>query len=844
MVAIDLILFHISADGIILSYNSPEGLQLLGEPEHFMGKNITDILPSEVSKKAKRCIKDSMVAGDMRYMQYQTQLGGELHDLEATFVLESKDRFMVVIKDVTEQLRTHNKLFESEKKYRLLADNTIDIIWQLDMSLRFTYINRSVLDVTGYSVDEVIGSNLSMFFTPEEFDLVINLVSSEKCTKGEGVYFETNLICKDGTLLPIEIAGKIIFDEKQLPICIQGRTRDISAHVEAKNALLERENRFRSLFENSNDAVFIHTFDGTILDVNNKACDTLGYSKDLLKTKNIRFLRPDGSDYEVKKRIDNVIEKISSRFESHFKKADGSIIDVEISVSVIDKDKKIIQGIVRDITERKNAEKELQEKEKRFETLVANIPGVTYRCKYDADYTMEYISKEITAITGYPASNLIGNAVRTYYSLIHPEDVEIVANAIDTVLTKDRPYFTLEYRVLDSQGNVHHVSERGRGIFENGELMFFDGIIFDITDKKEMDQKVRLFKTIVAGAGYGVSIKDVSGKAIYVNERFARMHGFDVDELVGSHISLLRMDDVVCEADLQKTSKGRDMTEVIRARKDGSEFPALMNYFVITDDNNEPVYFSNTVIDITERKRSELITHQAMEVAEHANRTKSEFLANMSHELRTPLNSVIGFSDVLLTDIFGNLNDKQTKYLKNISSSGNHLLNLIQDILDISKIEAGKLGLSYEKFSVPSTVTEVVLSMSDFAATKKVTVTVNNNGVSLINADRTKFKQILYNLLNNSLKFSKENGYVKIHIKIIDNMLELCVQDNGVGIPEDKIRHLFDRFYQVDASSSRQYGGAGLGLTLVKQFADMHGGDVRVESKESVGTTIYVHIPK
>ncbi|WP_052286240.1 sensor histidine kinase [Methanococcoides burtonii] len=194
--------------------------------------------------------------------------------------------------------------------------------------------------------------------------------------------------------------------------------------------------------------------------------------------------------------------------------------------------------------------------------------------------------------------------------------------------------------------------------------------------------------------------------------------------------------------------------------------------------------------------------------------------------------------------ILGNLNDKQTKYLKNISFSGNHLLNLIQDILDISKIEAGKLGFTYEKFSVPSTVTEVVLSMSDFAATKKVSVTVNNNGVSLITADRTKFKQILYNLLHNSLKFSAKNGYVKIHTQIIDDMLELCVRDNGVGIPEDKIGHLFDCFYQVDTSSSRRYGGAGLGLTLVRQFADMHGGNVHVESKESVGTTVYVHIPK
>lgn len=261
------------------------------------------------------------------------------------------------------------------------------------------------------------------------------------------------------------------------------------------------------------------------------------------------------------------------------------------------------------------------------------------------------------------------------------------------------------------------------------------------------------------------------------------------------------------------------------------------------DSNNEPLYFSNTVIDITDRKRSEIALHQAMDVAEHANRTKSEFLANMSHELRTPLNSVIGFSDLMLVEEIGPLNIKQRRYLQNVSTSGKHLLHLIQGILDITKIEAGRLGLNYEKFSVPATINEVVLSISEFAEKKHIVIDVFNNDVGLITADLTKFKQILYNLLNNSLKFSSEGGHVIIHSNIINGMLELCIRDQGVGIPENKLDHLFDQFYQVDASSSRRYGGAGLGLALVKQFVDMHGGEVRVESKESVGTTVFVKIP-
>ncbi len=229
---------------------------------------------------------------------------------------------------------------------------------------------------------------------------------------------------------------------------------------------------------------------------------------------------------------------------------------------------------------------------------------------------------------------------------------------------------------------------------------------------------------------------------------------------------------------------------------------------------------------------------------ERASKMKSEFLANMSHELRTPLNAVIGFAEVLRDKICGDLNAEQLDFVQDIHSSGQHLLQMINDILDLSKIEAGKMALQYEAFSVSDSIRDVYTILKGLADKKSLQLKTNvQPGVDSIEADRVKFKQILYNLLSNAIKFTTPNGNITTEAHRVDDMLQLSVSDTGIGMkPEDKEK-VFKEFWQADSSFARKYEGTGLGLALTRRIVEMHGGKIWFESELGKGTTFSITLP-
>jgi signal transduction histidine kinase len=216
----------------------------------------------------------------------------------------------------------------------------------------------------------------------------------------------------------------------------------------------------------------------------------------------------------------------------------------------------------------------------------------------------------------------------------------------------------------------------------------------------------------------------------------------------------------------------------------------------------------------------------------------------MSHELRTPLTSIIGFSDILKDKMFGELNEKQNHYVDHILDAGNHLLQLINDVLDLSKVEAGKMELIYERFSPSDAVDEVNTLLSPLAMDKRIKLAIDTDGnIEEIHADRTKFKQVLYNLASNAIKFTPEKGTVSIISGISGNMLRVCVRDTGIGISLEDQARLFQPFRQLNSYTTNEYAGTGLGLALVKKFVEMHNGKVWVDSVVGEGSEFYFSIP-
>ncbi|MBF0565674.1 MAG: PAS domain S-box protein [Nitrospirae bacterium] len=339
------------------------------------------------------------------------------------------------------------------------------------------------------------------------------------------------------------------------------------------------------------------------------------------------------------------------------------------------------------------------------------------------------------------------------------------------------------------------------------------------------------------------------------NKAAEHIFGYSADEVIGKNISILMTEpyrkqfdgsiERFIETALQEIpGNGREISGLC---KDGSIvlLDIIINDFLFGNKR----MFTGTVRDITHRKENEEKLRQAMENADTANKAKSDFLAGMSHELRTPLNSIIGFSEILLEEMFGKLNEKQGQYVSNILGSGNHLLSLINDILDLSKVESGKMEIEPARFVLKDILDSSLLIVKERAIKKNIDMDIElefGPNTAII-ADERKFKQIMFNLLSNAVKFTPEGGAIKVRGKKITkggaNYVEIMVEDTGIGIKSEDIPRLFKEFSQLESPYSKQYKGTGLGLALAKSLVELHKGEVFVKSEYGKGSTFGFTIP-
>ena len=376
-----------------------------------------------------------------------------------------------------------------------------------------------------------------------------------------------------------------------------------------------------------------------------------------------------------------------------------------------------LTGIVMDITERKQAEATLREREQRFRSLLTNISGAVYRCKNEPQWTMELISDAIKDITGYTADDFIDSKTLPFASIIPPEDTVMIGPTIQHAINQRQPY-VLEYRINHADGQVRWVYEKGQAIVDaQGAVVCLDGVIVDITERTQKEERLRLLESVVVNTNDAVVITKTSLseppalKIVYVNEAFTTMTGYSPDAVMGKSPALLQgaasnlavIEQVAAALAHHEPVHG----EVIAYRQDGSDFWLEFDILPVADQQGDVTHWIAVQRDISDRKRieaerkqTEVALRKSKDAAEAANLAKSQFLANMSHELRTPLNAIIGYSEMLQEDVEELEAEDIVPDLEKIRGAGKHLLALINDILDISKIEAGKMELYLERFDI------------------------------------------------------------------------------------------------------------------------------------------------
>jgi PAS domain S-box-containing protein len=451
-------------------------------------------------------------------------------------------------------------------------------------------------------------------------------------------------------------------------------------------------------------------------------------------------------------------------------------------------------------------------------------------------------------------------------------------------LPADEPVVSFDHRLHAPDQQVVWHQYRVRRLFEKrGDTREFQAVIQDITPRKQSEQALRAseekYRSLIDHIPDVVWTADASGNLIYISGNAVKVLGYTAEEFLGGQSWLDRVhpEDVarVAQAYQKLFSDGEQFdVEYRTGRKDG-EWIWLHNRALVTRPRGGIMCADGIFLDVTRRRQTEAAIQQTKDAAEAANLAKSQFLANMSHELRTPLNAIIGFSEILADKTFGDLNDRQLKYSHNILNSGRHLLQLINDILDLAKVEAGRVELMCNTFNVAKALTEVQTIVKTLANKKHINLEFfAAPDLPGLFADEAKFKQIMFNLLSNAIKFTPDGGRVLVTTDVhrlagwrlagdgespsVSPVLQppspapprvaclrVAVADTGIGIKAGDQERVFKEFEQVDSSYGRQQQGTGLGLALTKRLVEMHGGRIWVESEgvEGKGSMFTFLIP-
>ena len=740
-----------------------------------------------------------------------------------------------------------------------IADTIPHILYIYDLQAqRNIYTNREISQLLGYTPEEVqvMGTPmLAKIAHPDDLPAIANhhahLVNA---AEDDILTLEYRLRDHQGNWHWF-ISRDVVFsrDRNNTPTHILGSTVEITDRKQTEERLRKSEARYRALMDGASDAILLADLEGNLLEVNRRAEELLGYPRAELTRMHITHIYyPPAERESIQLAFQNTVAgHLRQPLEVNVLSCHGEVIPVGITGTFIEVDGTIIvQSIFRDIRDRKAIETSLKLTQERTQATLRALPDMVFRVDREGQYLDFFASEKFAFLTN--PKTAIG---KTFHETLPQEIAQAHYYSLQQAL-KTQMVQVREQQV-QINGNFYYEEVRVAPC-GNDEAVFF---IRDITHRRQAEIQLKTseaqLSALFASISDSIVVYDKEGRCLKVAPCSAHLY-LSPDQLLGSTFHET-FPPHLADYLLGKVHECLNKQATVKA-----DYSLQIPQKLVHLSANISPFSENAVVivsrDISDRKAYEAQLKKTNAELARATRLKDEFLANMSHELRTPLNAILGMTEALQEDVFGPLNEQQKKSLTTIERSGRHLLELINDILDLAKIESARLELEFTDVSI-RTLCDTSLSFVRQLAHKKqihLSLQIPNSLTNrLIRVDERRICQVLINLLSNAIKFTPQRGQVTLNVQLDTTALHsdespdgdspytlnISVIDTGIGIAPENLNKLFQSFVQIDSKLNRQYEGTGLGLALVKRITEMHGGRVIVESEVNQGSCFTVKLP-
>jgi two-component system sensor histidine kinase/response regulator len=815
--------------------------------------------------------------GEARERQARLEAEAALRASQQAALQEQREAWMAALSLMEDAVAARERaeaantaLRESERRLLMAQEGAHVGIWDWDIASGHVYWSPECERIYGVTPGtKLTSADWRARVHPDDLPLVDALWHSP-AQRGETFEVEFRIRLDSGETRWLASKGSVQLGPDGQPARLCGINLDVTERKRSEQALRNSAERYRVVTENLRDAfILIGGEQGLILEWNPAACAMFGYARDEVLGQPLHpFIAPPRLHAVVEAGLKQFMRNGSGTVIGHTVELpalhrNGEEFPAELSLSAVLLDGQWhAVGLVRDITERKRAEERVRASEERLKlALDASRDGL-----WDWDLTTgrAYLSPRYYEMTGYRAEDTTPD-LAFFQSLVHPEDWPKVIAAIDANLQGQTPASDVDYRMVAKDGSIIWVSERGKVVERgpDGTARRMVGTVSDITERKQAEDALRKLSLAVEQSSNSILITNLAGEIEYVNEAFTRHTGYSHEEALGQNPRFLhsgKTPQATYQALWETLLQGQSWRgELINRGKDGSELVQMAVISPLRQPDGRITHYIAAQEDITEKQRAaeeldryrhhleELVALRTAELsvakaqAEAATLAKSAFLANMSHEIRTPMNAILGLTHLLRRE---GATAAQAERLDKINSSAQHLLSIINDILDLSKIEAGKLELEQGDFSLDAVLEPVRGMILDAALAKGLRVEIDAEGVPhWLRGDSTRLRQALLNYAGNAVKFTAQ-GRIQLRARLLkarENrlLLRFEVEDTGIGIAQDALSKLFGAFEQADASTTRKFGGTGLGLAITRHLAEMMGGEAGADSRPGQGSTFW-----